>query len=183
MTSSRSKRQKLIDTSLELFLTKSYHTTSMNEIATACDITKATIYHYLDSREELLLTMLQQYTEQFTQDVLQVAFGQGNAKERLQQLGNQTETFFNKHKNSCIFAKLTHEILDSVPPFNQLAQKFFQSWVDAINHILSDELSKTEALSEAQSAVFHIQGALLFCKLYNDKAYLTHALEDFKKIL
>ena len=127
--------------------------------------------------------MLEQYTEQFSQEVLKSAFGQGEAKERLQLLTKHTEAFFNKHKNCCIFAKLTHEILDSVPPFTKLARDFFHGWVDAISHILSSKFSKDQALLQAQSAVFHIQGALLFCKLYNDSTYLSHALEDLKNII
>ncbi|MBW1854664.1 MAG: TetR family transcriptional regulator [Deltaproteobacteria bacterium] len=48
------KKQKIIDTAAELFHKKGYRSTSLDHISKELGITKAAIYHYVYSKEEIL---------------------------------------------------------------------------------------------------------------------------------
>ena len=50
---------------LKLFRSKSYHTTSMADIAKSCGILKGSLYHYFSSKEELMMKVIQMVHDYF----------------------------------------------------------------------------------------------------------------------
>ena len=54
------KYQKVIDTATELFREKGYRTTSLDDVAHELGITKAALYHYVKSKEDLLSVIFTQ---------------------------------------------------------------------------------------------------------------------------
>ncbi len=55
----REEKKKLImDTALELFATKGYHGTSVNDIAKQAGISKGLLYNYFSGKEELVITLM-----------------------------------------------------------------------------------------------------------------------------
>jgi len=48
------KIQKIIDTATELFHKKGYRSTTLHDVAEDLGITKAALYHYVSSKENLL---------------------------------------------------------------------------------------------------------------------------------
>ena len=60
--------KKILDTSLQLFGTKGYHSTSISEIAKKAGISKGLMYNYFESKEHLLREMVKDmmsHDEQF----------------------------------------------------------------------------------------------------------------------
>ncbi len=55
----------ILAAAVRLFATRGYHETSMREIAGGCGLTKASIYHYFKSKDELLLVILDQQTKKY----------------------------------------------------------------------------------------------------------------------
>ena len=53
------KKQLIIKEAVNLFATKGYHTTSVQEIAERCHIAKGSFYNYFKSKEELFLSCFQ----------------------------------------------------------------------------------------------------------------------------
>lgn len=53
------KKQLIMKEAIDLFATKGYHTTSVQEIAERCHIAKGSFYNYFKSKEELLLSCFQ----------------------------------------------------------------------------------------------------------------------------
>ncbi len=52
------REEELLRIATHLFREKGYHNTSMQDLANALDIQKASLYHYIESKEELLLRIL-----------------------------------------------------------------------------------------------------------------------------
>ena len=48
------QRAQILDAAAELFATRGYTATTMNEVAAACGVSKATLYHYVRDKHELL---------------------------------------------------------------------------------------------------------------------------------
>ena len=71
-------RQRILDVALDLFTEQGYDGTSLREIAEKLDITKAALYYYFESKEDILLALHMRLHE----------FG----KESLQQLGDEPIT-------------------------------------------------------------------------------------------
>lgn len=53
------RREQILNAALALFSKKGIDSTSMNEIAKQCELSKATIYHYFDSKDEMVLALLE----------------------------------------------------------------------------------------------------------------------------
>ena len=59
MSSKKGGREgELLRVATHLFREKGYHNTSMQDLASALDIQKASLYHYIESKEELLFRIL-----------------------------------------------------------------------------------------------------------------------------
>ena len=48
------RQEKILATAAEIFWTKGYHATSMNDVAEAMNMRKASLYHHISSKEQLL---------------------------------------------------------------------------------------------------------------------------------
>ena len=62
-------KQSIIDCAAKLFAAKGFASTSINEIAEAAGLSKAGVYHYFDSKSEILRTMLTEHLEAVTEIV------------------------------------------------------------------------------------------------------------------
>ena len=52
-----SQREMILEGAAELFAQRGFHGTSMNEVADACGLSKATLYHYYRDKSELLVSI------------------------------------------------------------------------------------------------------------------------------
>ncbi len=59
-----SKRQHILDVAAEVFAREGIARASMNEVARACGISKANIYHYYASKDDLIFDILDTYLSQ-----------------------------------------------------------------------------------------------------------------------
>ncbi|MEY5029674.1 MAG: HTH-type transcriptional repressor KstR2 [Pseudomonadota bacterium] len=57
------KRDAILDIAARCFAERSYSAASMNDIAAACGTSKARLYHYYDSKEAILLDLLERHTQ------------------------------------------------------------------------------------------------------------------------
>jgi len=51
-------RDQILEAAASIFSQKGYHATSMNDIARAVNLQKASLYHHVDSKQEILLSLL-----------------------------------------------------------------------------------------------------------------------------
>jgi len=51
-------RKKILAAAAQIFSEKGYHATSMSDIAGAVNLQKASLYHHVDSKQEILLSLL-----------------------------------------------------------------------------------------------------------------------------
>jgi AcrR family transcriptional regulator len=78
------KRAQILTAAARVFADEGYHRASMSQLAAACGISKANIYHYYDSKDALLFDMLDSYLAGL-RDRIAAVDGQGmRAEEHLQ---------------------------------------------------------------------------------------------------
>lgn len=70
--------KKIMDSALRLFVRQGYAHTTIDEIADASGLTKGAVYHYYDSKEDLLLELLGRI-ERESMEVAAEAYGEGTS--------------------------------------------------------------------------------------------------------
>ena len=80
------KRLSILTLAAEVFANEGIARASMNQVAKSCGISKATIYHYYDSKDALVFDILNTYLSALSERVLKVSSEGKNPEEHLRQL-------------------------------------------------------------------------------------------------
>lgn len=78
--------RKIIDTAIELFRKKGYRATSLDDVAHELDITKAALYHYVESKDELLSAIFSQALKVIFERTRQIAALDLSPEKKLRQI-------------------------------------------------------------------------------------------------
>jgi AcrR family transcriptional regulator len=65
-------REKILEAAAQIFSQKGYHATSMNDIAKAVNLQKASLYHHVNSKQEILLSLLDEALDLVIQEISEV---------------------------------------------------------------------------------------------------------------
>lgn len=76
-------RESIIDAAVHLFNQNGYHATSMRDIAQVVDLKKPSLYHHFDSKEDILLAILEKGMEQFIAEMETIAASENGCKQKL----------------------------------------------------------------------------------------------------
>jgi AcrR family transcriptional regulator len=79
----RKVRDRLLETAARLFYEKGYQGTGINEVIREAGIAKASFYHHFKSKEDLLVTTLEQRHDQVMADVREAISGGRTAGETI----------------------------------------------------------------------------------------------------
>lgn len=177
MAKQKVDEQTIILESLKLFRSKSYHTTSMADIANACGILKGSLYHYFKSKEELMMKVIERVHQYFKAEVFAIAYQEDiDVYSRMQQMMQKAETIFIDKETDSVDGNIGVETALIIPEFKPLIQSFFQDFVQAIKVLYLSEFDEEKARNLAVRAVCEIEGSLLMARVFNNKAYLQNTL-------
>jgi len=112
------RRQKIIDTAVELFHRKGYRATSLDDLAQELGISKAALYNYVESKEELLFIIYTQALSSIFEETYRIA-GMGlPAVEKLRMIVRNHLLNIIIKNVSLFFVFFTEE--------NQLPEKYYR---------------------------------------------------------
>lgn len=77
------QREEIIRTAAQIFREKGYHATSMRDIAEAVQLQKASLYHHIESKQDLLLAILDQALDILIEDLEPIIGTDQPAAEKL----------------------------------------------------------------------------------------------------
>lgn len=80
------QRELILKHAASLFAVKGYSATSMNEVAAACGVSKAAVYHYVRDKNELLALVAEAHVQRLAQVVSEVLAEPRDAEARLREL-------------------------------------------------------------------------------------------------
>jgi TetR/AcrR family transcriptional regulator, cholesterol catabolism regulator len=83
------RRQLIIDTSASVFARRGYHATGINELCTANDLGKGALYHYIGSKEALLVAIHDRVMDEVMLGADRVAEAGGKPSQQLAMLGDE----------------------------------------------------------------------------------------------
>lgn len=76
-------RDDILDAAAQVFRQKGFHGASMSDIAAAVNLQKASLYHHVASKQEILLALLDRALEMLTERIAPIAHRPGRADEKL----------------------------------------------------------------------------------------------------
>lgn len=79
------KRQKILEEAAVLFAKAGFESARLQDVASACNVSKSALYHYFPSKEDLLYVMLSEHTMSTVRELEAIARGSEAPKERLTQ--------------------------------------------------------------------------------------------------
>ncbi|WP_210090104.1 TetR/AcrR family transcriptional regulator [Paenibacillus turicensis] len=172
-----SNKDIALQSAFTLFLTKGFQATSMDDIVAHSKVSKTNIYYYFKSKEELLLTTVDQLISHYEQRIDQVlSHSDSTVLEKLEALliilTDNTEK--NNFLGGCPFLTLyTQTPLEAIEVRDRI-KSFFEQQFQAVELILAEGIAKKELKSElpvkqtATLIVSSIEGALFLAQASNN---------------
>src|ERR1700751_4211515 len=91
------RRQAIVDTSAHLFAKNGYHATGVTELCEANDLGKGALYHYIGSKEELLVAIHDRVMDEVMRGADRVAEAGGSPTQQLTGLGDELLAVINRY--------------------------------------------------------------------------------------
>lgn len=153
--------REILTTARGLFFSKGYDATSVNDIIGAVGIAKGTFYHYFNSKEDLMIALADQITDEAVAIIKDITEDPGlSAREKFQKVYSQVGNW--KVANREIFLELMRVMYD--PKNNRLLQtlnkmslkKSAPFFAQIIKQGTREEGWKTRYPDESARIIFHM---------------------------
>ena len=165
MVSRKTNASSIVFEATELLRHRGYGNTSMADIGKACGLLKGSIYHYFDSKEELIKAVIQTLLDEFKTTVFAIAYDEQKTPAiRLQEMMFVIERYY-VDKRGCVLAVLAMETETEAPAVHQNIRSFFQEWVNTLRYVLGKHYEEDEARALAEDAVARLEGAVLWMRV------------------
>ena len=177
-------RDRLLEVGLELFGTKGYAATGVQDIADAAEVPKGSFYNYFDSKEDFAVAVLERYREQAA-----THFAQLTSPENTSPLGRleaflremETQMVASSFGGGCLAGRLAQELAGEQVAFREPLCHVFSSMQGAVEQCLrqaqaAGELAADEAPALLAGFLVNTwQGAMLRAKAAGSTAPLAAA--------
>jgi len=181
---SKISRADIVARTVALLRSGGYDATSMAQIAQACGIRKASLYHHFPEKDALALAALDHIHTHFRDHIFALAWRDGvAAKTRLRAVNDAVYTFFDDEAGGCLAANLALVSSERAPHFQAPLRAYFDDWAQTLAHLLASSHDRRKARRLAFAALARIQGALMLMRLYADRQHLRRALDETLAIL
>jgi AcrR family transcriptional regulator len=125
-------KRKIMDKARELFLTRGYQDTSINDIITKTGLSKGAFYHHFKSKEDLLDSLSALFIQQAFEDVLAITREDCNGLEKLNRIFDFSRQYKSTNKD---MVRLYLEAMYS-PSNLQLLEKIKKGYTERVSPIL-----------------------------------------------
>ncbi|MFT6112916.1 MAG: TetR/AcrR family transcriptional repressor of nem operon [Bacteroidia bacterium] len=170
-------RKTILKNSLSVFKTKGYSATSMSDLAQASGLLKGSMYHYIESKEQLMLEVLDSLMDYYINKVFITAYDEEfSPYDRLFLLSKKAEEIYIYEDAGNFFANIGLETKNLNLGFNEVIAGFFKKWIDTIEYIYLYVLSREDARAKAESVVAQIEGAVMLMKVMDNAIHLRRVL-------
>jgi len=187
MTESNAK-DKLIEASYELMLSRGYAATSVDDLCHKAGVSKGSFYHFFGTKEDLGLALLDDFSAKSKERFLSGAFVNETDPVKkliafLHQTEESAETLWSQ---GCLLGNFATELSQSHPVVRQKVSLILKRVTDNVAEILqpiaemhpNEELLQADHLAEMYLAI--IEGAIILSRAHEDWSYLQRALLSFR---
>lgn len=105
------KKTEILNEALNLFASKGYHATTLDEIAEKVGVTQAALYYYFKSKAEIVELVIQSIIKRM-EDAINVSESDLSSKEKLREFIKYHIQYAAEHRND---SKILFEQIDTLP--------------------------------------------------------------------
>ncbi|MFI3155011.1 MAG: TetR/AcrR family transcriptional regulator [Methylococcaceae bacterium] len=135
------KRQAILNGATRMFLAHGYRNVSMEKIAQAAPVSKATLYNHFDSKNALLAAVIAELCESLLQTMIQVTIEPDDVENNLTQIATSAVDLIFAEDALAIYRLVIAES----PDFPELGQLFYQSGPQTVLTQLEDYFRQLNA--------------------------------------
>jgi AcrR family transcriptional regulator len=180
-----STRQILIDAAYELFGREGFHTVGLDRILTDAGVSKQTFYNHFQSKDDLILAVLdmRHHAETRTVAELFAKLGGEEPRDRLYALFDVFEAWFNLPSfRGCIFLTAAAEFPVPHDPAHRAAAAHARAFVDHL-HELATLAGADDPRSLAEQLAVLVEGIVAFRHVTGDARTVDIARQTGKLLL
>lgn len=177
------ENQVVIDGLMSVLMMKGYDGASLNELAEASGLKKASLYHrFPDGKKEIAAAVLT-YVNEWVQKNIYALLTDASVlpSERLEQVLQNIGALYNNGENSCIIRAMSLDA--SLEIFGEQVKETLQLWIDGFTALgVSFGFTKDVATEKALQTLINIQGSLVISKGLGSTNAFQWALKTIKKM-
>ncbi|WP_431964406.1 TetR/AcrR family transcriptional regulator [Nocardia sp. bgisy134] len=172
-------RQRFLDAAADLFHTKGYHATGLNQLVSAGGAPKGSLYfHFPGGKEQLTAEALTQSSAQ-VRDILRALLAEGDTDAVFAAL--EQNLIDSDYQRGCPLATVALDAAAESEPIRQACVAGFDSWRAAIDEFLRDKgVDEDRAAPLSVVALSMLEGALLLTKTQRDLAPLRTVADHLR---
>jgi AcrR family transcriptional regulator len=179
MAKQKITRDELVSRTAMVFRKQGYYNTTMNDIGKICGLLKGSIYHYFQSKEELMVEVLKTAYEEASIHIYPIAYDKSlSYQSRLSTMLNMAELSLYSNGTvggGCLFGRIGLEIGALFPESTEIIKTHFNAYMEAFETIFQEAVSAKQAKELAKQTLTEIQGAILLGMIYSDTSYFAEA--------
>jgi AcrR family transcriptional regulator len=128
-------REDILDAAAQVIRQKGYHGASMSDIASAVNLQKASLYHHVSSKQEILLALLERALGMLTEHIAGIAAQDLPADQKLRQMICVYLSVLAENSDPSSVLLFEHRSLDKKSHTRHVPQrdKFEGYWRDVVN--------------------------------------------------
>ncbi|MDF9866711.1 AcrR family transcriptional regulator [Bacilli bacterium PM5-3] len=135
------RKKKIIETAYQMFTENGISSTSMNDIAEACEITRRTIYNYFNSKTDLLTYLMVDVTEDVDVDFHVDYDDKITAIENMRKVLNTNFDSYYKHMSAFLFITqvriyLSYRLKKSIDATDDRSSELHKAFIEEIMNII-----------------------------------------------
>lgn len=169
--------KRILEEAEHVFHIKGYSAASMDEIAKACKMTKANLFHHFGSKDKLALAVLDFKIAEFRAlKVEPLCSSEAAPEETITKLFEEAAKFFggNGCRAGCFVGNIALEMSDQSEVFRERVSRFFADWADSTAKCLERWKSSgyfassldSRGAAEALAALY--EGAMMLSRARRD---------------
>lgn len=186
MTEQPETKQKLLDISLQLMMSKGYNATKILEICELAEVTKGAFFHYFKTKEMLGVSVLDYYWQTRRRQFADSDWI--SSDDPITQIRNfvmaVSDVFMADPKGySCLAGSFSQELATTSSTFQGLVSTIFAEWADQIKPILQTAMESARNGHDididllADHIIVVIEGALVLALARQDRSVIAQQLD------
>lgn len=184
-------KERLLDVSQKLMISKGFVATSVDEICEEAGVTKGSFFHYFKSKEDLGKQLLPRFSSKMRQAMEEASCCQG--EDPLERVYAYLDCAIAMSKDpalkGCLVGTFSQEISDTYPALRSACAESFESMAQMFRKDLKAAKAKYapksnfDAESLADYFIAVSQGSLILIKAKRDRAIMEKNLHHLKRYL
>ncbi|HCE7954238.1 TPA: TetR/AcrR family transcriptional regulator [Pseudomonas aeruginosa] len=169
MRPAKISRDELMTRCSKVFRRYGYHGTTMDTLAAACELTKASFYHHYPNKESLMSDVLQWTHERIDEAVFSLAYEENQPElKRFQGMAKKAKGLFKEDGIGCLMGVIAIDATYALPDLMPQIRSFLDAWAQALAQLFMGIMKKPAALEYARQTVADYEGAILLGRIYGD---------------